>query len=82
MEFIIPWIITVPKGTNLLSAYNRDMIRFANHALIRGRQMLIRASTMTIFHVPKQKKDSRLAVRKSFGESVPSANWQEAEFTV
>ena len=21
MEFIIPWIMTVPKGTNLLSAY-------------------------------------------------------------
>ena len=24
MEFIIPWNITVPKGTNLLSAYNEE----------------------------------------------------------
>ena len=31
MEFIIPWNITVPKGTNLLSAY--DVTTFENYIL-------------------------------------------------
>ena len=27
MEFIIPWIMTVPKGTNLLSAYDFEVLQ-------------------------------------------------------
>ena len=38
----------------------RDEIRFADLALISGRQMSIRASTMSIFLVALTKKEARL----------------------
>ena len=48
---------------------NRDEIRFANLALISGRQMSIRASTMSIFLVAMTKTAADTVIFRTYGSS-------------
>ena len=50
MEFIIPWIMTVPKGTNLLSAYHIFSLR-SKDRLIRFHVSYPTFLQVLFFHV-------------------------------
>lgn len=73
MEFIIPWIMTVPKGTNLLSAYYKAVLTLPNTMSIERRNLLAAYSAELVLTEGAKGMKGAIAEAEELHRQIPNS---------